>query len=160
MGKKELELPVRIRQSSLTDARCLYHYQQHHIKGVRKGDSEASVRGTHFHAAAKEYVDHLVETGQFTHYAKAEEIAKAYPDTQSLINRWCERSIFYPEQIYATEFNILLNWDFQPVPPDTPIKYSPYSGTLETTRRTVLSLMWTPSRSITTLGCSPRCSRT
>ena len=127
----ELELPVRIRQSSLTDARCLYHYQQHHIKGIRKGDSEASVRGTHFHKAAKDYVDHLVETGQYTHYAKAEEIAKSYPDSQGIINRWCERSIFYPERIYATEFNILLDWDFKPVPPDTPIKYSPYSGTLD-----------------------------
>ncbi len=113
LTKPSFSLPVRFRQSSLEDAKCLWLWRAKHILDAKETDTEASRRGTGFHDAADEYVKHLVLTRQSTDYIEVDRIAQRYPgDGGSLFVDWSKRQIIDFEKVVGTEWDLLLSWDF------------------------------------------------
>lgn len=127
------EIPFRIRQSVLEDAKCLHRFQRHHVQGVPSPSSEPSQRGTDVHELHRQYVNHLVATRQETDFDFADELAKGQfaREAADLFTGWVRQRVFDPDRVYGTEVNILLDWDFNPVPEGTPVSESPFSITMD-----------------------------
>lgn len=115
------DLPFRIRQSTLEDARCLYRFHQTHVLGLRDPESEAAGRGTQVHEMAKKYVDYLVNSKQELDWSYAESLIVAGnwgQEACTIFKDWSNRRTFEPASIYATEYQVRLGWDFLPCDDD------------------------------------------
>lgn len=111
-----IDLPFKIRQSTLETSRCLFRFNEVHVLGHREPDSEASNRGNHFHALAKRYVDYLVPTKQEMDWSYADELANGDwdPDAIQIFKYWSRQRTFQPDTVFATEYKVRLGWDLLP----------------------------------------------
>ncbi len=93
------------------------------MQGQRDPDSEAAERGQHFHAMGKLYVDFLVSSEQESDWSYADEVANSQKwnlEAMVIFRDWSRRRTFNPRTVFATEYQIRLNWDLQPVDDDDP----------------------------------------
>jgi len=125
-----VDLPVRFRQSSLEDAKCLHAFDNYHIKKIKRPDTVATKRGSHFHKLAHVYVDHLRKSDQPTDYDFAEQLAGNDEGSRLFVD-WSTQRIFEPATILDTEWRIRLGWDFKAAEPEASIQDSPFSGDLD-----------------------------
>lgn len=121
MFETAADLPFRIRQSTLEDARCLFRLNQIHNMGAQNPESEAADRGTQTHLLAKLYVDHLVASRQELDWSYADSLLTSRPwtpEAADIFHSWARRRTFNPLNIYATEYKVRLGWDLLPCADD------------------------------------------
>ena len=117
MQFQPINLPFRLRQSSLETSRCLFRFHKEHVLGIREPEGEFSQRGSHFHALAKQYVDYLRLSHQEMDWSYAQELADGgtwSPEAVGIFKDWALRRSFQPAAIYATELKLRLGWDLTP----------------------------------------------
>lgn len=116
-------LPFRLRQSSLEDAKCLYRFHSVHVLGNRDPEGEFATRGTHFHELAKQYVDFLRRSQQTSDWEYADELTNAKDwnlEAIAIFKGWARSQFIETEHIFETEYKVRLDWNFQPVDDDDP----------------------------------------
>lgn len=113
----------RLRQSSLDLAKCLYHFQQNIVLGIKDPDSEFSKRGTDFHALAHRYVEFLQNSHQESDWEYADELVESGDwnlEAVEIFKTWARSQSFQTETIFALEFKVRLDWDLNPVDESDP----------------------------------------
>ncbi len=118
-----VKLPFRIRQSSLSDALCLFRFHKVHVLKQRDPESEFALRGTHFHELAKLYVDFLRSSKQESDWEYGDELTQTREwniEAVGIFKNWIRSQSFNTENIFATEYKIRLDWNLQPVDEDDP----------------------------------------
>jgi len=132
---KPRDITFRIRQSTLELAVCLHRFNQHIVHKMPRPDTIYTVRGTAFHALAHKYVNYLVQTNQSSEHVYAESLTQdgAIFDTDAiaLFREWHAKHLFQPDFIFGNEVRVLLDWDLNPAPPETPPRLAPFSGDLD-----------------------------
>lgn len=113
-----IKLPFRVRQSGLETAKCLYHFQQNVVLGIKDPDSEFSERGTDFHELGRLYVNYLRAGGQPSDIEYADELLEKASwnlEAQSIFRNWVRSQSFDTATLFATEYRIRLDSEFRPV---------------------------------------------
>lgn len=120
------DLPFRIRQSLLEDARCLHRTKVVHVDKRRDPESEFAQRGTDFHELSKLYVDFLKNSRQDSDWEFADELLERKDwnvEAAAIFKNWVRETVFEPESVFATEYKIRLDWDLKPVDEAMPGEY-------------------------------------
>lgn len=118
-----MKLPFRVRQSSLDLAKCLYHFQQNIILGIKDPDSEFSVRGTDFHTLGYRYVKFLQSSHQESDWSYGDELVVSSDwnlEAVAIFKNWIRSQSFQTDSIFALEYKVRLDWDLNPVNEDDP----------------------------------------
>lgn len=124
---RPVNIPFRIRQSSLQTSRCLFRFQQHHVLGVPDPTSEFAERGTDFHELSKLYVDFLVASKQQSDWSYGLELiggANWNLEAGVIFKNWMENRSIDPSIVFGTELKIRLGWDLKPVTNDSEVVFS------------------------------------
>ena len=117
------DIPFRIRQSSLEDAKCLYRFHKIHVLKQRDPESEFALRGTHFHDLGKQYVDFLRNTQQESDWSYGDELTESGDlnlEAIGIFKNWIRSRSFNVNDIFATEYKVRLGWDLKPRDEDDP----------------------------------------
>lgn len=117
------DLPFRIRQSSLEDAKCLFRFHKIHVLKQRDPESEFALRGTHFHDLAKRYVDFLRNSHQESDWEYGDELVESKDwnlEAIGIFKNWIRSRSFSVDQIFATEYKVRLGWDLKSRDEDDP----------------------------------------
>lgn len=120
-------LPFRVRQSTLEEARCLFRFHRNRILKLPEPEHEASRRGNDIHALAKKYVDFLVASKQEMDWSYGEDLIREgdwQPEAAAVFKSWIQNRIFDPSKVFATEYQIRLDWQMRPCEDPEKIVYS------------------------------------
>jgi PD-(D/E)XK nuclease superfamily len=116
-----IQLPFKIRQSSLETARCLFRFHKLHLLGFKDPESEFSTRGTKVHALARQYVEYLVATRQETDWTYAQDLAHQSDigdEAADIFIGWAMRRVIDPARVFACEYQVRLGWNLLPCADD------------------------------------------